>query len=60
MINRLFRPIGQIFKINFSEQADNQARKTVSKWCQARLKTMSKGKNNLAHKQSSDLIRANP
>ena len=60
VINRLFRPIGQIFKINFSEQADNQARRIASKWCQARLKTMSKGKSNLAHEQSSDLVRANP
>ena len=27
---------------------------------QARLKTMNKGKSNLAHEQSSDLVRANP
>ena len=27
---------------------------------QARLKTMNKGKSNLAHEQSSDVVRANP
>ena len=27
---------------------------------QARLKTMNKGNSNLAHEQSSDLVRANP
>ena len=57
---RLFRPIWQILKSNFNEQTDNQARRTASKWYQAHLKTMSKGKSNLAHEQSSDLVRANP
>ena len=59
VVNKLFRPIGQIFKTNFNEQAEKQARRTASKWYQARLKTMRKGKSNLAHEQSSDLVRAN-
>ena len=54
-----FRPIWQILS-NFSEQTENQAHRTASKWFQARLKTMNKGKSNLAHEQSSDVVRANP